>query len=155
MNRLLTPLRNFIDLLYPTVCCNCGNWLVVGEKSICLHCINEMPLTGFHFQQGNPTAKLFWARVPISYATSYMFFYETGIARKLLHQIKYKGGRELAMDLGEMFAYSLLQADPEFKPDFIVPVPLHPRKLRQRGFNQSEAIAEGMAKVLQIFLYPK
>ena len=149
MRNLFSPLKDFVDLLYPSVCHNCGNWLVVGEKSICLHCINEIPLTGFHFQQGNPTAKLFWARVPVSYATSYMFFHETGIARKLLHQIKYKGGQDLAIDLGEMFAQELLQADPTFKPDLILPVPLHPRKLRQRGFNQSEAIATGMSKVLQ------
>ncbi len=136
-------------MIYPRVCHVCQRWLVTGEQGLCLHCFEELPKTGFGFQRGNPVENLFRARVPLSYASAFIYFQETGIAKKLLHDIKYLGGRELAGTLGRLYAQDLLLHNPSFKPDGIIPVPLHPKKKRQRGYNQSEAIALGMAEVLQ------
>lgn len=145
--KILQPLRLLQDMIYPRVCHVCQRWLVTGEQGLCLHCFQELPKTGFGFQKGNPVENLFRARIPVAYASAFIYFQETGISKKLLHDIKYLGGRELASTLGRLFAQELLLHNTNFKPDGIIPVPLHPRKKRQRGYNQSEAIASGMAEI--------
>jgi ComF family protein len=85
----------------------------------------------------------------VAYATSFLFFSEKGIVRNLMHTVKYKNGRELAFLLGKLFASELREQHTDYKPDLIVPVPLHPSRQRQRGFNQSEQIALGMGEILQ------
>ncbi|MBS3913988.1 MAG: ComF family protein [Bacteroidetes bacterium] len=145
----IQPLKYLGDLVYPKICLNCSSWLVRGEDSICLHCFEGLPRTGYHFQKNNPVERLFWARIPIAYATSYLFFSEKGIVRNLMHTVKYKDGRDPAFLLGKLFASELKENKSEYKPDFIVPVPLHPSRQRQRGFNQSEQIALGMAEILE------
>lgn len=145
---LLTPIQILADMLYPKVCSACKQPLLQAEEGLCLHCLSQLPFTDFGFTAGNPVEKLFWGRVSISYATSMLFFDEGGFVRELLHKIKYRGGRDLAVELGKLFALQLLKSQPGYKPDLLVPVPLHRSKLRHRGFNQSEAIASGMAAIL-------
>lgn len=110
-----------------------------------MHCFDALPRTGYGFQKSNPVERLFWARLPVEFATSYFYFSDKGVVRNMLHKIKYHNGQELAETLGRLFASELLEKDPGFAPGVLVPVPLHPAKRRQRGFNQAELIARGMA----------
>lgn len=144
---LLKPIQLLGDMLYPKVCKNCGTWLVTGEHNLCVICMADLPKTGFGLAQHNPVEKIFWGRVPLAYATAYLHFHHAGMVRNLLHSIKYKGGKELAKELGALFAAEIKNLHPDFAPDLILPVPLHASKERQRGFNQSAMIAEGMATV--------
>jgi ComF family protein len=135
-------------LFYPVVCENCGICLVNGESYLCLHCIEKIPKTEFLLQKNNPVEKIFWGRVPFHFATSFLHFHKDGMTQHLLHNIKYKNKQDLAIYLGKMFARDILVSYPNFKPDVLVPVPLHPRKEKQRGYNQAFCLAMGLGEVL-------
>lgn len=140
----------FFHLFYPRTCAVCGNDLVVGEGVICIKCLYEIPLTQFWKQEDNPVAKIFWGRVSIEHACAYFFFAKGSKYRPLLHKLKYKGQREIGVELGKQFGNILRRSEFYSQIDFVVPVPLHPKKLKIRGYNQAEAIAEGIAKALEI-----
>jgi ComF family protein len=137
-------------MLYPRVCAVCHNWLVSGEEEICLHCLAELPKTHYGLQKHNPVEKLFWGRVPFAFAGAFLNFYHKGKAREILHQIKYKGAQPLAELMGRLYGEELTLCSDGLIADMIIPVPLHPRKQRQRGYNQSEAFANGLGELLKI-----
>ncbi len=147
-------MKNILDsllyLLYPELCLVCGNSLIEGETVICGHCENSLPRTRFHDDSDNLVSQLFWGRVNLKAATSFLFFRRKGIVQQLMHQFKYKGEREVGRYLGKIFAQELADSANYSDVDCIVPVPLHPDKQRKRGYNQSEDIARGMAEVFQI-----
>ncbi len=103
-----------------------------------------MPQTNFHLYKENPIMKIFWGRVPLYSATSFLFFNKGGRVQHLIHRLKYKGKYKVGIYLGKQLGFQLMDS-PLFKSvDYIVPVPLHPKKERIRGYNQSEMIALGL-----------
>lgn len=109
-----------------------------------------MPKTNFHKIRGNLVEKIFWGRIPVEFATSYFFFVKQSPYQNMLHQLKYKGRSDIGFFLGHRFGNEL-KTQPEFCSfDEIIPVPLHPDKLKARGYNQSEMIANGLSKSLGI-----
>lgn len=143
------------EMFYPRLCCICHNWLVKGEEGVCLVCFSELPLTMWNLDSDNPAARTFWGRVPFQFASSFLHFHKGGMARKLLHQMKYRGDAQLALDLGRAFATQICEQSGIPTADFLVPVPLHPKKQRQRGYNQAEAFATGLSEILKIPVRPK
>jgi ComF family protein len=97
----------------------------------------------------NPVEKRFWGKIPVFRATAFFFFQKGSPFQKVLHQLKYKGNREVGEVLAKHAAAALLESSGFLPVDVIVPVPLHPNKLRKRGYNQSECIAKGLSAVLQ------
>ena len=127
----------------------CGDKLIEQEQWICLHCLHHIPRTNFHLESDNPVARLFYGRVQIEYATSFFYFSKGSKYQSLLHNLKYKGMKELGEEIGKHFGIDLMQS-PEFSTvDVICPVPLHPQKERKRGYNQSWWIASGIARQMQ------
>lgn len=85
----------------------------------------------------------------VEFISSFLI-YDKGLkTQQMLHQIKYKGNKWLATHLGELYGYDLKTSLPE-TPDFIIPVPLHKRKLRERGYNQSESWGLGLSNSLGV-----
>jgi ComF family protein len=141
--QLLTYLT---ELLYPRLCVVCGDRLIDHEKWICLNCLHHIPRTNFHLQSDNPVSRLFYGRVNIEYATAFFYFSKGSKYQTLLHDLKYRGMKELGEEIGKHFAIDLLKS-PEFNSiDIVCPVPLHPSKEKKRGYNQSWWIASGIAK---------
>lgn len=140
---------DFLSLIYPNICICCDKPLVKQEKIICSNCNIELPRTYYHLVENNPIEQLFWGRVPIEKATSYFLFQKGSRYQRLLHYLKYKGIREIGVEMGKRFAAELQQTSYFESIDLIVPVPLHPKKERKRGYNQSLAIAEGFAIILK------
>ncbi|NCD43459.1 MAG: ComF family protein [Bacteroidia bacterium] len=138
-------IRDFFHLFFPEVCMACGNSLYHGEKVLCTRCMLKLPRTHFHQHAENPVSQLFWGRAPIDYATSYFYFRKSSHVQHLLHQFKYKGKKEIGIFCGQMLGKALMESSFFCDADFLVPVPLHPKKQAQRGYNQSEVIARGMA----------
>jgi len=139
-------ISDFISLLYPRLCYACGNSLFRHEEVLCTHCLIELPKTHFHHYPDNLIERIFWGRVPIVYATALFFFIKSGKVQHLIHQLKYKGGKEVGIYTGKMLGRELVSI-PEYKEiSKIIPVPLHPRKLKKRGYNQSEQFASGLAQ---------
>jgi len=110
----------------------------------------KLPETGFHMHEDNPVSRIFWGRVNLNAATSFLFFNKGGNVQKLIHSLKYKNKREVGDLLGELFGRSLKNSPHYDDVNIIVPVPLHPKKYRKRGFNQSEFIAAGIARSMHL-----
>ncbi|MFB0925429.1 MAG: phosphoribosyltransferase family protein [Vicingaceae bacterium] len=109
-----------------------------------------MPKTNFHKDQENPVNKIFWGRVQIKMATSFYLFSKKGKVQNLLHHLKYKGVKEVGSVVGKLMGYDLNESKQFKEVDFIVPVPLHKNKLKKRGYNQSECIAQGISEAMKI-----
>ncbi len=133
------------DLLFPKICAVCGVPLNYHEQHFCLECFADMPFTHFWNVQNNPAEKVFWGRCRVERV--YSLFYYTNNWRKPIHLLKYNGHTPIGKYLGEMLGEKLLP-DNLSQFDYIVPVPLHWRKLLSRGYNQSEVIAQGIRKGL-------
>ena len=142
-------LNDFLNLFFPNICQACGRALFNDEKIICLSCNYKLPRTNFHYFQNNPVSRIFWGRVKLTSATSFLFFNKGGHVQKLMHQFKYKGKYETAKILGIQMGTEIKQSNLFSDIDIIIPVPLHERKLKKRGYNQSEMIAHGMASAME------
>jgi ComF family protein len=97
----------------------------------------------------NRVEQLFYGRVKIEYATSFFYFSKGSKYQTLLHNLKYKGMKELGAEIGKHFAIDLMQSANFTSVDIICPLPLHPSKEKKRGYNQSWWIASGIAKQMQ------
>lgn len=137
---------DFLSLLFPSLCAGCSEPLVKGEEILCLKCIADLPITGFESYMDNPVAKIFWGRVDIEFATTFCFFEKGNRIQAVLHKLKYKGDWEVGVFLGKYYANELIRGGKFDDIDIVVPVPLHPQKLKKRGYNQSEGIAKGMSE---------
>jgi ComF family protein len=141
------PILNYLtELLYPRLCVVCGDRLIEQEQWICLNCLHHIPRTNFHLTPDNPVARIFYGRVQIEQATSFFYFSKGSHYQTLLHNLKYKGMKELGAEIGKHFGIDLMQSPGFSSVDVICPVPLHPSKERKRGYNQSWWIASGIAK---------
>lgn len=147
-----TFLADFFGLVFPQVCLACAESLGRGEDHICTPCRTQLPYTDYHTlpEAQNPIARRFWGKVPVRHALSYLRFLRHGRVQHLLHQLKYQGQREVGQVLGRWYGTELTQQGLHQDFDLIIPVPLHPRKLAKRGFNQSDCFAEGLSLGLQV-----
>lgn len=136
---------SFIHLFFPRQCVVCGCALQEGEEGICMKCNMEMPRTNFHLHQDNPVERLFWGKMPLERATSYFYYHKGSDFRYILHKLKYEGRKDLGEIMGRFMAAELASTDFFKDIDVIIPVPLHPRKQKSRGYNQSECIATGIS----------
>ncbi len=143
-------LDDFLALFFPELCAGCGTSLFKNEESICTNCTYNLPVTNFHRDPLNKVAKQFWGRLQIKQASSFVYFRKDGIVRNIMHQLKYNKYTQAGFRMGQLYGYALIGFDGWERPDLIIPVPLHPHKLKQRGYNQSAYIAEGMASILNI-----
>lgn len=143
MKSLIDCLLNFF---YPRLCHVCGELLVGGENLFCMGCLYHLPRTGYHKNRDNPVAELFWGRVRVVAATAFFLYEKGSVYQDLIHKMKYKGYREIGTVLGMYLGADLKESDGFSSVDCIIPVPLHPKKERKRGYNQSEWIARGIAK---------
>lgn len=143
-------LSDFVSLLFPRVCLACEDPLARGEEHICTSCRAQLPYTDYHklTPAENPLSRRFWGKVPVKHALSYLRFLRHGRVQHLLHQLKYKGQQDVGRVLGHWYGQELATNGFTQEFDLIVPVPLHPRKLAQRGYNQADSFAEGLARGL-------
>ena len=129
----------------PRICGACDDGLPVRNGVFCVRCLAELPETEYHFTAENPFERHFWGRVPIKAGAAHYYFVPGGRTQTLLHNIKYRRRRDLAVEVGRQYGLKLADS-PRFKGiTHIIPVPLHWRKSRQRGFNQSAAFGKGIA----------
>ena len=141
---------DLLSLFSPPVCCACATALVRGEQTLCVNCLMKLPQTNFHRFRDNMIEKSFWGRIRIERATSFFFFVKGSNFQHLLHALKYKGRSEIGVYLGKRFGNELITESDFSHFDCIIPVPLHRDKLKKRGYNQSEMIARGMSKAMDI-----
>jgi len=142
-------IKDSLNLLFPPYCPVCGFPVNSPPYLLCMACESGLPKTGFEDLENNPVAELFWGRVDIQYATSLFQFEKGSDYQVLLHRLKYNGAKRLGHYLGKLLGHSLKHT-PLDTYTSLVPVPLHPRKERKRGYNQSTLIAQGVSDILHI-----
>ncbi len=143
-------LSDFISLVFPRICPACGNSLWKHEKGLCTLCDYHLPRTQFHFSAENPVTILFWGRAEIITGAAFLYFHKGGKVQRLIHQLKYKGRKDIGIFLGEMYGESLKYAPLFNSSDVIVPVPLHKKRYMKRGYNQSEQFGIGLGNIMKI-----
>jgi ComF family protein len=141
--------ESFLHLLFPHVCTGCGSDLLNEKNILCMRCISAMPETNFELHANNPVEKIFWGRLPLITATAQFYFTKESLMQHLMHQFKYKGNKELGLQLGRMIG-DQLQRSNRFKVDALIPLPLFPVKEKRRGYNQATILCEGIAEHMNI-----
>lgn len=143
--RLAKIINVINNILLPQVCFGCNTQLFRGERVLCTVCRHEMPLTDHNFLEENTVDRIFYGRIPIKKAASFVFFSKNGIVKNLLHWLKYKNQEQIGAFFGD-WCGSLLEKDGNLKKvDVVVPVPLHHKKLKKRGYNQVALFAQRIA----------
>jgi len=139
---------DFVGLLFPQLCPACGESLMANERVICTGCQYSLPLTNFHLQADNIVARQFWGKVNVQAAYALYYFTKGGKVQNLVHHLKYKGMQQIGHEMGSIAGAQLVKNDVFYSADVIIPVPLHKKRLKQRGYNQSTCFAEGLAQKL-------
>lgn len=138
-------LNNILSSFFPAICYACSVKLKHQEKLICTKCLHKMPYTEFHSQKENPVLQTFYGRVHIANATALLHYKKNSMVQQLIHQLKYKGKQEIGTLLGNMLG-ERLKTELDFKTiDYIIPVPLHKKRLRKRGYNQVTTFGKQLA----------
>ena len=143
-------LSGLSDLFYPRLCQVCNRSLLVEEAILCLHCNLNLPRTHFHSNAENKAAQLFFGRLRSEHTSSFLYFTKDGMVQQLLHRFKYNGKLAVGEKLGFLFAVELKDCGWIKDIDVIVPVPLHKKKEKLRGFNQAVILAQSLGKELDI-----
>lgn len=141
------PLNELVNLFYPNLCMLCNKPLIENEQHICLDCFCNLPKTNYHINKGNPARALFAGYPQVNEVSAYLFFEKDGTTQKLIHSLKYNDNQILATYMGQMAAHELKNDGFYASVDTIIPIPLHQKKEKMRGYNQSARIAEGIASV--------
>ncbi len=143
-------IEDFLSLIQPRLCFACSTPLAAGEKVVCLDCLYHLPKTDFHHDPINPVAKIFWGRYPVEHAAACFYFRKGGKLQHLMHQFKYRKHPEIGQFIGNYYGSELRQSIVFKAVDMVIPVPLHWKKLRKRGYNQSTVFGQGIAESMNV-----
>lgn len=128
--------KNLLNVLFPVFCNGCSKLLLKNEQVICTKCIHTLPFTHHHNRVDTEITKVFYGLVPFEFGASVLYFTKKGITQNLIHNLKYRNRQEIGTYLGNLYAKEILHLDVFKQIDYIVPVPLHKKRLHERGYNQ-------------------
>ena len=139
-----------INLIYPPLCFACNRNHLQKGQSLCVSCEYKITATQYHLMPENPVAERFYGRVNLAKAATAFSFVKGGLLQDLIHSLKYDDKPEIGQELGRIYGAILREDDYWKSIDFIVPVPLHPKKKHLRGYNQAEMWGFGIADSLGV-----
>lgn len=142
-------IASLINLFFPKVCLACDQVLEANETYICVFCRHELPLTNFTSTVNNEVTRRLYGRVQLENAWALFWFSKKGLVQHLMHNLKYKGHEEVGLFLGQWMGQDLMRLEGFQTVDVVVPVPLHSKRQRQRGFNQVHKFGMELAHALQ------
>lgn len=143
-------LKDIFNIFFPEVCLCCYEHLVTNETVICLSCRHDLPLTNFSFEKNNIVEKSFYGIIPIENATALFYFLKKGKVQQLIHELKYNKQQQVGTFMGNWLGCELLESNRFNNVDYIIPVPLHRKKLKTRGYNQVTTFGKSLANKLAI-----
>jgi ComF family protein len=148
-NRIIKEdvLTDFVSLFFPINCVCCQTTLFKHEHSVCNLCYVNLPRFDNAYHSTNLLEKMLEGRVKFKRAFSLFNYQKESKVQQLLHQLKYKNQPEIGNYIGEWMA-SELKCNDLINADLILPIPLHPKKEKIRGYNQSDKIAMGFGNKL-------
>ncbi len=142
-------ISSLIDLFFPRVCLACSQFIPIDMHGICLRCRHELPVTNFHLSADQTFERVLAGRAKIVQGTALFHFEKKGLVQQLLHKLKYKGYESIGCILGDWLGGELRLIPSYQNIDVVLPVPLHKKRERQRGYNQVAKFAMHIAKALQ------
>ena len=144
--RLAKIINEINNILLPRACFGCNAQLFRGEHVLCAVCRHDVPLTDYNYLEENAVDRIFYGRIPIKKAASFVYFSKNGLVKNVLHWLKYKNQEQIGGFFGD-WCGTLLKESGQLKDiDVVVPVPLHPKKLKKRGYNQVALFARHVAQ---------
>ncbi|RAR72635.1 ComF family protein [Flavobacterium aciduliphilum] len=143
-------IKSIVNLFFPKTCCGCNAYLLHQEIILCGRCRHEIPLTHHHENETNEVVQKFYGRVALEFGAAQFYFHKKGIVQGLIHHLKYKGQQEIGTVLGYWYAEDLKPIVTSKKITCIIPVPLHKRRLRTRGYNQVTTYGKALSEKLEI-----
>jgi ComF family protein len=143
-------IKNLLDLFFPLVCSACQSLLLTNEKTICTQCRHQLPQTNHHLLPENEAYKKFYGRIPLEHASAFLYFHKKGMVQELIHNLKYRGQQEIGTQLGHWYAEDIKNCASLKNVAAIIPVPLHTKRWRKRGYNQVDTFAEALSMALNI-----
>ena len=147
---ILPLLKNMADILLPRHCYICNRRLLHTENYFCVECWTKLTFTNIHGEEGNSIERIFWGKVPIMRANSLIHYQSHNYTSLPILQLKYFNNPECGVFLGRCMAEDLLDTTFFNGIDFIIPVPLTKKRMKTRGYNQSEMLAKGVAEITGI-----
>lgn len=142
-------LKDGLSIFYPSLCI-CNKSLLKTENILCSVCRHNLPIISIKNYTENEITNVFYGRVPIKKATALLYFNKDNSTQKLIHQLKYKGNQEIGTLLGSWLGNQLKEQGTFTDVDYIIPVPLHPKKESERGYNQVTSFGQSLSKILHI-----
>lgn len=146
----MSYVRDFFSLIFPDYCAGCDRLLIKDEDALCIKCQALLPRTHIHDQRDNKLERVFWGRAELVSATAFLKMPKVGTVHNMIHDLKYHDNKSIGHRLGALFGNELKQSQRMSDFDVVVPVPLHPKKLAIRGYNQCDCICEGLSEAMNI-----
>lgn len=137
----------FLDLLFPNRCLSC-NRIIGGDELVCQLCYQQIHFTHHQYGEDNGLKEKCRLLFPVENAFALMQFENESLSRKIIHSLKY-GKREKTGKILANWTVEKLNFSGE-KPDLLVSVPLHPKKQKERGYNQLHLFTETLSKITEI-----
>ncbi len=139
-----------LNVLFPKICNGCKSKLVKQESVLCMQCRHQLPMACFHRTNNNTLKNFFYGRVPLEHATALIHFQKKGITQELMHNLKYRGQKDISNFFGKWLGAELIQYPEYGSITLVIPVPLHRKKLKKRGYNQVSGFGKEIAAQLGI-----
>ena len=139
-----------LNLLFPRVCGACSSPILKSEGIICTQCRNNLPLACYHRTNNDFMKKVFYGRFPVENATALFEFQKKSITQELLHNLKYRGQKNIASFLGKWLGAELAKIPAYQDIDIVIPVPLHKQRRKKRGYNQVTGFGKEIALALGV-----
>ena len=147
-NKLKEYFNAFLHLFYPHLCLECGTDLLPSQTVLCSDCENNLPFSDLFAIENNIIEKSFWGRTKINAAGAGLFFTKDSVVQILIFELKYKQNKKAGWLLGRIIGTAMQYLNRFNTIDLLIPIPISLKKERQRGFNQSIIICEGIQQIL-------
>ncbi|MGB3590903.1 MAG: ComF family protein [Nonlabens sp.] len=144
----MSIVTDILNLIYPEVCLGCETPLLDLEDVLCTSCIHLVPIAHHNLESDDKVRDLFYGRVDVIAGTSLFFYEKIGVVQQMIHQLKYKGRQEVGTLCGRWMGQLLRDDERYGQIDYVVPVPVHKQRLRQRGYNQVTKFGEEIGDAL-------
>lgn len=142
--------NSLFNLLFPKVCLACEAFLLANEEIVCISCRHDLPLTNYHLEMKNELTKKFFGRIDLQFGAAMMYYHKRGIVHELIHNLKYYKHQEIGAFLGNWYGEDLKSLEISKDFDLVIPVPLHKKRLKERGFNQIETFGKAISEKLGV-----
>ncbi|CAM1334199.1 ComF family protein [Tenacibaculum aestuariivivum] len=146
--------KEIFYLFYPNLCINCASTLLKSESYLCIICTNKLPIIANNNYINNNLLLPFYGKVLIKNVRAFMYYQKHGVSQKIIQQLKYKNQPQIGFFIGNWFGENLKKSGVFNNVDYIVPVPLHSSKLKERGYNQLTKFGQTLSSILLIEYKP-